>query len=241
MKYFCLLLCIFFSVSLFAQDEESAFNTDLGADLVSSYMWRGIQLDSGPNIQGWGELGFGNFAVGVWSSSNFIGTFTETDLYASYSMNNFTIMVTDYFTGNEAYFEFKKETTFHSGELTLQYYFGDNFPLQLSANIIFYGADLKLDSYNLFGDPVFTDKNNYSSYIELSYPIELESSSIGLVAGFVVNESYYYGTDGAAIINLGASISKEIKMNENFNLPLNFAVIVNPHYESVYTVFGISF
>jgi len=41
---------------------------DLGADLVSSYVWRGTQFGSGAHIQPWVSLSTGNLEFGAWGS-----------------------------------------------------------------------------------------------------------------------------------------------------------------------------
>lgn len=230
-------LAAFFFTSGFCQDVNNKESTDtyadLGADIVSSYLWRGLMLDPTPNMQGWGEFGIGSLTIGAWASSNFTGTFLETDLYASYNFGPVDIVFTDYYVGWENYFKFKKEETIHAGEIMLEYTISEDFPLQLSLGTIIYGADAKVS-----GD---TSKNNFSTYFELQYPFAVGETEISLIAGGVTHESGFYESDGAAIINLGAMISKEIKISDAFSLPVYFSVVVNPHLESVYTVFGISF
>ena len=39
---------------------------DLGADVVSSYVWRGTQFGSGAHIQPWVSLSTGDLEVGAW-------------------------------------------------------------------------------------------------------------------------------------------------------------------------------
>ena len=46
-----------------AEDDASLFN--VGADLVSSYVWRGTKFGSGPAVQPFVELAVGGFSVGA--------------------------------------------------------------------------------------------------------------------------------------------------------------------------------
>lgn len=46
-----------FSQEKIPEEKNSKFHTDFGADFVSSYIWRGLQVDPTPNIQAWGEFG----------------------------------------------------------------------------------------------------------------------------------------------------------------------------------------
>ena len=64
---------------------------DLGADLVSSYVWRGTQFGSGAHIQPWVSLSTGNLEFGAWGSfpTTAAGGGNELDLYASYSFGSF--------------------------------------------------------------------------------------------------------------------------------------------------------
>lgn len=243
---YTMLCLIAFSMPNIAQVIESDENdngmyTDLGADFFSSYVWRGMQIDASPNIQGWGEFGIFGLKAGIWASSNFNGTFSETDFYVGYDIGNFGVSLTDYFIGNDNFFSFKKEETIHVGELILNYTISESFPLQISAGLVVYGDDFKIDSYDLNGDPVFSDKKNYSNYFELTYPLTVGNTEIGFIIGGTASESYFLGSDDAAIINTGISLAKEIRITDKYSLPISFSFTVNPHTESIYSVFGISF
>ena len=43
-----------------------SYSQDFGADLVSSYVWRGTQFGSGAHVQPYMDLGSGNLTGGVW-------------------------------------------------------------------------------------------------------------------------------------------------------------------------------
>ena len=86
-----------FSICSFAQEEEkeektSSVSFDLGADITSSFIWRGLLIDPTPQIQGWAEVGFGNLFIGSWGAANFQGTYTETDVYLGYAAGNYLSM-----------------------------------------------------------------------------------------------------------------------------------------------------
>lgn len=239
-KIFLLALLALPFLPLTGQTEEevsaSAFSADLGADLVSSYVWRGLALDNAPNIQGFGEIGLGGFFAGAWASVNFTGTYQETDLYAGYGIGNFTLSLTDYFVGWEDYFNFVHDQTGHVGELVANYTLSEKIPLTLTLGTLIYGADKKLNT-----DSSYSSQNNYSTYLEMIFPFSVGETEISLVAGGVLQESAFYMTDGVALINLGVALSKDIKLTDLFSLPISFALTANPELESVYTVFKISF
>ena len=62
-----------------------SFSQDFGADLVSSYVWRGTQFGSGAHIQPYMTLGSGNLEAGVWGSfpTTANGGGNELDAYLS--------------------------------------------------------------------------------------------------------------------------------------------------------------
>ena len=69
-----------------AQEAESNFS--VGADLVSSYVWRGTQFGSGPAIQPGISYATGGFEIGAWGSNSFsMNEGFEADLYAGYSFD----------------------------------------------------------------------------------------------------------------------------------------------------------
>ena len=73
---------------------------DFGADVVSSYVWRGTQFGTGPVIQPWFTLPTITDALelGVWGSFPVAGgdqTY-ELDLYASYDFGPLALTVTNY-------------------------------------------------------------------------------------------------------------------------------------------------
>jgi len=239
------ILAMVIAITAYSQENDAENSkvetyTDLGADLVSSYVWRGIMVDPSPNVQGWGEFGIGSLTVGAWASTNFTGTFAETDLYAGYSIGNFTATITNYFAGTDDFYNFEKDNTIHVGELGLQYTVSENIPLQLTLSTLVYGDDKKPETYNADGDTI-PGKNNYSTYFELMYPITHGETEIKFVLGGVTHESSFYGNDGLAIINVGIQLAKEVKITEEYSLPIAFGLTTNPNQKSMYAVFSVSF
>ena len=55
-----------FSLMAFLSTNIS-YSQDFGADLVSSYVWRGTQFGSGAHVQPYMTLGYENFEAGLWS------------------------------------------------------------------------------------------------------------------------------------------------------------------------------
>ncbi len=85
-----------------------------------------------------------------------------------------------------------------------------------------------------FPDEIFGYDSQNSTYFELVYSFSILDIFLGAGKGF-------YTTDGKFnIVNLGISVSKNIKITEKFSLPVSASFITNPQAEKVHFVFGIS-
>lgn len=233
-------------LNLNAQEEKPSLKLDLSADLMSRYIWRGLNLGgSTPSIQPTLELSYGNLAVGAWGAYSVSHSITrqESDLYATYTIADlFTLGVTDYFlpgedSANNHYFNYKKDETGHLFEVSAKYNGTESLPLSLMVATNLYGADArKADG-----------KMQYSTYIELGYGFSVKETECSAFLGFTPTkpdtdkgETGYYA-DKPGIINLGISASKEVPVTDKFSLPLSASLITNPTAGNIFLVFGISF
>lgn len=244
------------SGTVLAQKDSSSVNVLLGADVVSSYIWRGApsvtpdgsaSSSLSPNIQPSLSVGYKNFTVGLWASYDFLGKYYETDLSASYTFSRFTVTLSDYFWSyNARYFDYKNESTAHIIEAMLTYSGGDGFPFYLSAGTMLYGADKKA-AY----DPTELDlkKQNYSTYIEAGYRFNLGHTAVTSFVGATPTDGYYGDGAGAAertnvkgfqVVNVGLSAAKAIPLTDKFSLPLKASFIVNPVLEKAYLVVALT-
>ncbi len=262
------MLLLFPSYSLLAQGNEVTSKTvkshiQLGADLVSRYIWRGMQLEgNAPNIQPFFTYQVGNFEAGVWGAFSLSGNnhSQEVDLHVSQSFakNMFTVTVTDYFFpeefGDYNYFKYGKNVTGHVFEGALTFNGTKKFPLTVLVATNFFGAD----ATRIGDDPKSPDFNKktgiqYSTYIELDYPFQVKAVDINTFIGFNATtprkanyytgykgESGFYGT-GFGVVNLGFTASKAIQITEKYALPLMVSLVTNPQSGKIYFVFGISF
>ena len=212
-----------------AQEGESESPLSIGADIMSRYVWRGLDYGAAPSIQPYIELGAGGFAIGAWgayttsiNNANPMGI-QEMDLYATYTIADLvTLGVTDYFFPQEAdynynYFDYGSDTSGHVIEGMISFNGMENLPLNVTLG------------YNLLND----DDN--SLYIELGYSLSILDVFIG--AG---NGLYLTGDGDFGIVNLGISSSREIAITEKFSLPVSAALITNPEAKQIHMVFGIS-
>ncbi len=221
------------------------------ADVVSSYVWRGIlsTAKSTPNFQPSLSYCYKGLELGTWASTDFIGSYKEIDLYISYSKSLFKVTLTDYnWNFKTPYFNFKNKETDHILEGTLAYNGVGSFPFTVSVATMFYGADKTYENSYQYtdtnGNTVIggqnPDKQNYSTYIELSYPVK----SISFFLGFTPSDGYYgdsYGNrSGFSLVNLGLSGNRSINITDKFSLPVKATLGFNPQKEDAYLVFTLT-
>lgn len=246
-----------------AQDDKCKAELDFGADVMSRYVWRGTQYGGDfPSIQPAISLSISNFTIGTWGAYSLSGASVvqEFDLFATYSFNDemFTIGITDYYFPNAAvdykYFDYKANSTGHILEGSFTYNGVEKFPLSILFAVNFFGADVA----SIEDDPGSADFNaktgiKYSNYLEFSYPCKVKTVDVKAFAGLTltspkeavatngyIGEVGFYGPK-AGLVNLGINVSKEIKLTEDFSLPISGSLVVNPLTSKVYYVFGISF
>jgi hypothetical protein len=233
------------------QNEKGSANSvkfNLGADLVSRYIWRGKDYGNSSGIQPNVSFSAAGFKIGAWGSYGMIahentGNYAEFDPYISYTWKWFTVGVTDYFFPNgftpnddNKYFNYASKTTGHTFEACLTFNGPEKFPLQVFTGTMVYGADKDKDSTGVYG---MGTKNNYSTYFEISYPFTVRGIGVKPFAGGIPFGSGWFGPYGG-VVNAGLTVSKSIRISKKYELPVFTSIISNPQGQSVFFVFGIS-
>jgi len=222
-----LFLILAFSLTASVLSAQGNFST--GADIVSSYVWRGVAQGSNePNIQPSVSYTNSKLSVGAWGSGNFSGNLKEFDLYATYTFSDqLSFTLTDYnWTFSKDYFDYSDGTD-HIFEATLTYTGKKSFPISASLNTMFAGADKKTN-----GD------NAYSTYVELGYPL---SSNAKIFCGASIFDSpSVYVTSGFDVTNIGLKVSKPIEITDKFSLPVYGIVGFNPSANNAFLVAGVT-
>ena len=228
---FILLLAVLITISLYAQEEEKVSPFSLGADVVSSYVWRGSKIGTGPNVQPWMKLTKGGFTLGAWGSTSFhdFGDASEMDLYTSYAFKfGLTVGVTDYYYQGNPYFRYETDSSSHAFEVNLGYTVKS---FSVSANYILNDASK--------GGPA-NKPGGGDMYFEANYAFK--NFGVFLGAGNGWHTTYKdNGDDVFAVCNIGIKTSKELKITDKFSLPITGALSVNPDKEELNLVVGISF
>lgn len=224
----------FYSISSLSVKSQSKIEVNLGADLVSSYVWRGFK-QAGASVQPGISAGIGGFSLGAWGSTDISSSGKkEVDFSASYGTNGFKIAVTDYWwDGEDQYRYFSNphgDNKGHYLETTLGYTLPESFPLSVSWNTFLLGK----------GNKKANGKNSYSTFIELSYPFSVKEVDLRFSIGFTPWASAVYPTDGFKFTSIALNVSRNIKINDSFSIPVFGTVICNPAQEDIHLVFGIS-
>jgi hypothetical protein len=223
------------------------------AELVSHYVWRGSMATGSPapNIQPTLAYLKGKWEFGVWGSTSFKGDYKEVDPYISFTASSalkFTFTDYDWSFDPAAlgyvqkYFNYQSNSTSHRFEGTVGYTGPASFPLSITWNTMFFGLDKKAN-----GDQA------YSTYVELGYT----TGPAAFFFGFTPWESYYnnYGVTAFdanaskksfSIVNVGVTLSRSVKITNDYSLPLRATLVVNPSAtysqgDYIHLVFGITF
>jgi len=228
-----------FAVSCIQAQEKSEVNISLGADLASSYVWRGFQQGTMPAVQPWGELSYKGFTLGTWGSYELGGTNKEIDIYAKYTLSNFSLQFVDlFFPGfvglNQDFFNFKNSETGHAAELALSYNGSETIPFSVYGGMIVYGVAI---------DPKVSDltKVNKSTYFEINYLGKANDLTYNIFAGFTPSQSELYATTEFSFINVGFSVKKAVKITDQFSVPLKLTVAANPNANKLFLAMIASF
>lgn len=223
-----------------APQEALAQRFNLGADIVSRYVWRGTDFGESVSIQPTLSFSSGGFEIGSWASyatSPDAAGVNEHDLWVGYSLNtpggSFSVGVTDYYfpapfdaLARDPSTEFFNFDGGGHGAHWIEPYVSYTGPSPLPVSLL-----AALMAHN---DP------DRSLYLEAAMPFAVDGTDLGLTFGVVPMESAFYGTTGAALVNVGLSASRAIPIIDTFSIPLNVAYILNPDAERSFLVFGLS-
>jgi hypothetical protein len=236
------------NIVLVAQTNETASPFKATADLVSTFVWRGSMATESPTPNFQPTLAFmkGNFEIGFWGSIDFAGSYKEVDPYISVTARHLKFVFTDYNwnLGKTNYFNYKNSQTGHRFEGAIGFTGTENIPLSISWNTMIYGLDKKLSD---------STKQAFSTYIELGYSRSAANFFLGFTpwSGFYNNYGITAFDEGAgkktfSIVNIGATVTKALKISETFSLQLKATLVINPsatysRNDFIHLIFGITF
>lgn len=224
--FFCGLVLVAVAtedMALYGQTDDATSSWTTGADLYSSFVWRGTRL-SGPAVQPVIEFNSGFFTAGAWGSFDF-NDYQEVDLYLSFALTeSISIGIQDYYLPGLAYFDYSSASGSHAFEINLSYS-GEHVSLE---------ADYVLNEAggagSLGGD----------LYFEARIAFDYFTVFMGAGNGW---HTYDPVEDKAAfnVCNIGLEVSKDIVITDSFNIPVTGQLIFNPDSEQMFLVAGFTF
>ncbi len=237
-RYFFFVISILLVTSnhfIFSQEKTSNVDVALNVDFVSRYNWRGINLSNSSAIQPTLEFSCKNITLGSWASyTTALESMQEVDFYAKYSKGPVTLTLYDYFNPIEGgasspnYFNYSSDSTLHTIEAIAETEPFGKFPLSATVGVFIYGNDR---------DTV-TGKNQYSTYLQLAYPFNIQKSEINLFCGVTPAKGYY--ANKFNVVNVGLSVARDIEITDNFKVPITGTLGVNPELKNIYFVVGLT-
>ncbi|MCD7710411.1 MAG: hypothetical protein LUI04_03540 [Porphyromonadaceae bacterium] len=215
-------------------NEDKGMSVSVGADVVSSYIWRGAR-QTGASIQPYLSFDVCGLSIGAWGSTTFSGLIDapkEFDLSLTYSIKGITVGATDYWWTGEGHPYFsawgKKEGATgncHYFEGSVGYDFGElSFPLSVTWNTIFYGSDKNKD---------------YSTYIGLDYAFGIKGVDCSVGMGITPWSGMY--DDSFNVTDVSVKAAKSFTLFKNFETTLWVQAIFSPVSDDAFLVFGLSF
>ena len=231
-KIVLLAMGLVVSATTLAQEKETV-ETTIAADVVSQYVWRGLEAGS-VSLQPTLGIGYKGLSLSAWGSVGLTdpADTKEFDLTLSYTAGGFNIGITDYWfsAGGDPegrYFMYEANNTNHVFEANIGYDFG-------VASIQWFTNFAGNDGLNKDG------KRAYSSYVEATVPFTLATVDWSATAGAVPFATDFYGTTGFAVTNLSLKATKDIKVTDSFSIPVFGQVVANPCSQKAYLVFGFT-
>jgi len=231
----CLSLFLLSAGEVFSQEGEKDLSVNVSADIVSRYVWRGMNLSSSPVAQPALSLSIGNLSIGSWASYSFSPElFQEVDLFLTYETSYVSLTINDYYNPVDTlgssgdYFHLGKASTRHTLEGMIALNGPESFPVSLIAGVMFYGNDRDEEGNNL-----------YSTYLELNYTAGIRDVELMPFIGITPSAGYY--GDSFGVVNMGITAVRNINISEKFQIPVKGSFIVNPQQEKVFFVIGITF
>ncbi|MFC6269686.1 hypothetical protein [Frigoriflavimonas asaccharolytica] len=254
LKYSLIFLVIFSANSIEAQEKMSDSLTDdyqaftFGLHLKNMHTWHGFVVTPAPMLATNLEYSTRDkkFTVGVWGGAGFAGTdvtnksgqqvsapYKEFSLYTLYRFSDkFFVEAVSHnnYTGVEErgdvlhYWSYDKRQGYNFVDLNFGYQVSKNTSLYLATILGGGSGDYQVQSDGSL-------KDSYTHYLEVKSKVwEKGNSNLSLFVGgaysFVTDKTFY--TEGKGnIINVGAALSKKVKLG-NYVLPVEVTAMWNP-------------
>lgn len=223
----------------YAQDDEQLVSGSI--TLSPQYLWRGFNYANGLVSTHDLNLNVGGFSFCAEGIFNLIGDgemghYKEINLYASYTLDSFTLTLADYYSPDTApsYFVYDNHETDHILEASLTFE-PESVPIWATVATYIWGADKDIELW---------EKQLYSTYLEVGgyYDFDDNNTLLLTVGAGLPNSAYSNYTNKFAICNMDLTYEKRIELGD-LTMPLSLTVAANPFMKQVFAncALGISF
>lgn len=222
-----------FSLNISAEDDSTEDNHEkkspfsFGADLVSRYVFRGLDFGTSPAIQPYFEYSIKGFSVGAWGSYAFVATPSgvEADLYASYGFDfGLTVKVTDYYYPGE-HLKIKPDSTIASLRA------GSYFDYQ-NHHFLEFGLTKEIKSFYISAFYGAFNMDN-AVYLEGGYNFKWLTAFVG------AGNKLYSKSGKFNVVNIGIKALKSINLTKKYAIDISSSLIFNPNVEQIDIVFAL--
>lgn len=228
-------------------DAAPRVTVDAGVTLTSRFIYRGLNLGQGPQVQPRLALNAGGFQAAVWSSHpvarpadqsaetlSGAENYREVNVWLLYTLDigvgTLTPYVQNHYNPNNGRVsDLDDETTAHAFQTQLTFR-GDerSAPVDAMVGYVFYGNE----AADVEG----------SVYLEGGYRFAVGDLAVRTFVGGVPGRSPFNGvTDsGPHVTNVGLSAARSLQITDGFSLPLGVAFVVNPYTEDAFAAVNVS-
>jgi hypothetical protein len=230
--------------------QHHVFEFSSGVDFVSGFIWRGLDFGSAPAIQPNAAIEAFGFELSAFASYALMANvdqgfdkvpYSEFDLEFKYSIptsaGKFSIIASDIFMPFLGLVYSNYDGVVGGIEEGAQW---------LSIGIGYEGT--RHFPLSLRVDYHFHNDANKSIYAELGYKFVYGRNMIDLFCGVATGTNsdlpgsvfYEIEDDKIGFINVGGSISRNIRVTDSFHIPLKTSVVFNPNANIGYLVCSLS-
>ena len=241
-----------FSFQAFAEKKDSGFTYEVGADLVTSYLWRGQNL-GGLALQPSVSVGWKGLYLGTWANigvNNWKFEYINPELDITIGYDNYGVkldLTHLYYFGGQTYFQGLADPNNEFSESTLELHAG------IDVGEWFEIVPLTIDWYTtvLGYDPVFNHlgelelnengnaKRAFSTYIQVGYDIHLPLKIIlGVKVGFTPWKGMY--SDYEDVWTNGQTVgitNLQLRAEREFELK---GICLNVWGEAMFNCYGVN-
>lgn len=218
----CALLLGMSSVAPLCAQERGEWSMTVGADAVSSFLWRGFNM-AGPSVQPsvYFDYAQGDWSVsmGAWGSKALQkGEYNEWDLSVEATWRNITLSLANYCE----YYGAAYDDNYL--DLGISYTLSENIPVTFS----WYSIINQYENVAMIPSG-YKWSEAFPSYFEVSYEFSLSVVDFTVAAGMLpLVDQYYYGNESFGVCNLNLSAGHEFEFEHGGSLPVSAQVMYNP-------------